>query len=274
MHHATPLRPDACAPFTLPRLLAGLLLCGALLLPAALPAGAVPLNWADPGVIWPNGSLGPHSFTLSNGIIVTITVTQPVGTTGVFTFSTPAEDCPSGCVNGHLFGTLHNLGIVFDPNPGTPPVSSPILVTVSYSAPVTDLTFEISDIDFSQAGAGQDHRLDQVSITSNVGNPTLTFKTAAPRTFSIAGNTATANCTGVQPTCSPSDTTAAVPVAGNNPNPDSGTVIVDFSALAPVSTVTITYTEAGNGANPSGRGVGFLANQNLTPVELMGFSVD
>jgi hypothetical protein len=241
------------------------------LLPAATPASACTLNWADAGVVWTNGALTHAPFILTGGgcpanATVTITVTQPAGTLGSFTFSSPAEDCPSGCVNAHLFGSAHNLGVVFDPSPGTPPVTSPILVTLLFSTAVTNLTFEISDIDFSQAGAGQDHRLDRVSITSNAGDPVLSFKTAAPRTFTIAGNTATANCTGTQPTCNTAADTTAAPS-------DSGTVVVDFSALS-VTTVTITYTEAGNGANPSGRGVGFLANQNLTPVELMGFSVD
>lgn len=185
------------------------------------------------------------------------------------------EDCHTGAdcpVNN--FGDSQDLAIVFDPAAGGP---SPVTVTATFSSPFPNLKFEISDIDFSESGStpGQ-HRLDRVKITSpDAGDPmSITPKNdVGPYTFvtPIIGNTVTAKCTGTQPACSPSDTTAAVPAEGNNPNPDSGTVIVKFGAT-PVSAVTITYTEAGNGTDPTGRGIAVLAN--LTPVELMSFTVD
>ena len=52
---------------------------------------------------------------------------------------------------------------------------------------------------------------------------------------------------------------------------DSGTAVVDFGAAA-VKTVTVTYNEAGNGADPAFRGIGVFGQ--LTPVELMSFTVD
>jgi hypothetical protein len=254
-------------------LLTGLLLCAVLLLPAAAPASACSLDWADAGVVWTSATLGPHVFPMTGGgcpagLTVTITVTQG-GTAGSFTSGgsgdvSPKEDCPTPTCSSNFFGSAHDLGVVFDP---TTSGASPIVVTATFSAPITTLVFEISDIDFSIAGAGQDHRRDQVVVTSNAGNPTLSFKTAAPRTFSIAGNTATANCTvSPEPTCNPATDTTTAPS-------DTGTVVVDFGALS-VTTVTITYNEAGNGANPAGRGIGLLANLVATPVELTGFTIE
>jgi hypothetical protein len=109
--------------------------------------------------------------------------------------------------------------------------------------------------------------MDRVRITSLDGTPTLSFERPdlPIHTFSIAGNTATANCTGGQPNCHSDDTA----LAGS----DAGTVLVDFGAQF-VDDVTITYTEAGNGVNPAGRGIGLLGNTELTPVELMSFSVE
>lgn len=276
MRHTSSYRKGADAPSMLPQLLAGLLVCAALLLPASTPASACGLDWADAGVVWSTGTLGPHTFPLTTfggvacpvGATVTITVTQPVGTSGSFVLSTPREDCASCGFNN--FGSAQDLGLDFDPLTGTPIVTSPILVTATFSPPITNLSFEISDIDF---GPGTGARLDQVVVTSDAGDPTLGFKTAAPRTFSISGNTATANCTvSAFPTCNQAtDTTAAAPLAGDNQNPDSGTVVASFGALT-VTTVTITYNEAGSNADPAGRGIGVLAN--LTPVELMSFTIE
>jgi hypothetical protein len=138
----------------------------------------------------------------------------------------------------------------------------------TFSAPFPGLKFEITDVDFGGA-PGTDptgHRLDRVTVTSNVGNPTLTAKIAPPNTFTIAGNVATAICTGSEATnCTPAGDTA-------DPNTDKGTVLVDFSALPPVTTVNVHYTEVGNQPDPAARGIGVFGN--LTPVELMSFTVE
>lgn len=257
MRDAIPIRNSL-----MPRLLAGLLLCGALLATAAAPASACGLNWADPAVVWPNGSLGPHTFPLTGGlcpagVMVTITI-APTPAAGVFLLGTPAEDCV-GCLT-NLFGLSHDLGVDFDPSvAGT----TPLTFTVTFSSPLTNVVFEMSDIDY---GGTVNDRLDQVVVTSNAGNPTLSPKTATP-TFSIAGNTATANCTpGPFDNCTPaSDTT--------DQTSDNGTVVANFGALS-VTTVTITYNEAGTDANPAGRGIGVLANLTATPVELTGFTIE
>lgn len=278
-----PDRPHTCALVTLPRLLKGLFLCAAILLPAASPANACGLDWADVAVVWPAGSLGPHTFPMTTfggapcpaGLTVTISVTKPGTTSGTFGAPYPAEDC-AGCSTNE-FGSSHDLGVIFDPNGRG---LSPVVVTATFSAPFPNLRFEVSDIDFSNIGVspndGAFHRMDEIVITSDVGNPTLSYKTAGPNTFSInpaGSNKATANCSGPGwPACNPAaDTTSAT--EGPAP-PEAGTVVADFGALAP-TTVTITYNEASpdeEGRNPIGRGVGLLAN--LTPVELLEFSVE
>ena len=292
MRDAIPTHLEAGSPSLMPRLLTGLLLCGALLPAVAAPASACGLNWADPAVVWtatnpPN--LGPHTFPLTGGgcppgATVTITVTPTPGS-GIFRPfpppSTPAEDCGLPECLTNEFGPSHDLALSFDPDPDK---ASPITITVTFSSPLTNVAFEISDIDFG-GGAPGSERLDQVVVNSNAGAPTLSFKPPTttpptPRTFSIdaVNATATANCNpGPFPTCSPAtDTTQTMPQLGENQDPDAGTVKANFGALS-VTTVTITYKEAGDKSNPAGRGIGILANltaTTATPVELTGFTIE
>jgi len=214
--------------------------------------------------------------------MVTITVSQGA-TSGFFLrgangTTSHREDCAPGlgCTVNN-FGVAQDLAVIFNPTAGG---TSPVTVTAVFSSPFPDLKFEISDIDFGgntfPSTDPTGHRLDQVTITSDAGVPTsITPKTAGPYTFvtPIVGNTVTAKCTGSEATnCnSPTDTTAAVPLANNNPDPDSGTILVDFTGKT-VTTMTITYTEAGNDSDPAGRGIGVLGH--LTPVELMSFTID
>lgn len=239
--------------------LAGLFLACALVLAAARPAAAASavLDWDT--VNWPPGSL-VSSYTLGNGITVTINISTSAA--GSFTNGTPQEDCSTCSIN--FLGLSHDLGIIFDPSG---PGASPVITTVTFSAPVTQLKFEISDIDFSIGGAGQDYRLDQVVITSDAGDPVLTPKTGGSHTFTISGNTATANCSNPgPPNCNPTvDTT--------DQTSDSGTIVIDFGAKA-VSTMTITYNETSGQPNPAGRGVGILGNLVETPVELTSFTIE
>ena len=265
MRDAISTRLKTGVPSLMPRLLTGLLLCGALLPAVAAPASACGLNWADPAVVWTDGTLGPHTFPLTGGgcpggAMVTITV-APTPSSGSFLLSTPGEDCASGCTN-NLFGLSHDLGLDFDPaaNKG----ASPITITATFSSPLTNVVFEISDIDFGGPSGASTARLDQVVVNSNAGAPTLSFKTVGTHTFSISGNTATADCTGSFPTCSD---------AQADQTSDIGTVVVNFGALS-VTTVTITYNEAGNNTDPAGRGIGILANLTATPVELTGFTIE
>ena len=263
--------PSLGSPSLIPRLLTGLLLCGALLPAVAAPASACGLNWADPAVVWPDGTLGPHTFPLTGGgcpagAMVTITI-APTPASGGFLLSTPGEDC-TGCTND-IFGSSHDLGLDFDPSSSG---TSPITITATFSSPLTNLVFEISDIDFGGATPPNppdtvNSRLDQVVVNSNAGAPTLSFKTAGAHTFSISGNSATANCNpGPFPACTPATDTTAAPS-------DTGTVVANFGALS-VTTVTITYNEVGSGTNPAGRGIGILANLTATPVELTGFTIE
>lgn len=282
------LHRQANSPSRIPLYLAGLLLGGALLpAPLAATSPEILLKWGDPGVAWPDGSLGSQTFLMSNGVQATITVAKGSGTAGGFsntnqpagsTTISPLEDCGSpGNCDSNAFGSAHDLAVAFDPAPSAAfpagQVTSPIIITMTFTDAVThtptaltNLKFEISDIDFSIGGSdsGQSHRRDEIVVTSDGEDPTLSFKTPGPHTFSISDNKATANCTGVEPTCSTADDTTVAPS-------DSGTVVVDFSGKS-VKAVTITYNEAGTGNNPAFRGVGVFGE--LTPVELVSFTVD
>jgi hypothetical protein len=279
MRDAIPTRLETRLSSLMPRLLGGLLLCGLLLPAAAAPAGACGLDWADPAVVWPNGSTTPHTFPLTGGgcpagAMVTITVT-PTPASGSFLLGTPAEDCASGCLT-NLFGLSHDLGLDFDPSG---PGMSPITITAVFSTPLTNVVLEVSDIDFGgqvppdPAGS----RLDQVMITSNaVTPPTLSYKTAglpSAHTFDISGNTATARCTAADCTTAAVFPSCNIACNTTDQNFDNGTVIANFG-LQSVTTVTITYNEAGSGTNPAGRGIGVLANLTATPVELTGFTIE
>ncbi|MCP4589945.1 MAG: hypothetical protein GY842_04320 [bacterium] len=129
-----------------------------------------------------------------------------------------------------------------------------MIITLAFSESVTDVAFEISDIDWSAAGGGQNSRLDQVVITSDTASPlTLGYKTGTP-TFTIAGNTAT-----------------AINLSSSSADED-GTVQVSFTSA--VNTVTVTYNEASGNSNPAGRGIGLFFMLTETPVELMSFSIE
>ncbi|MEP7008851.1 MAG: hypothetical protein ABJC13_00860 [Acidobacteriota bacterium] len=282
MSDAIQSSPETTGSPYLPLLLAGLLLCGVLLPLSVTTASAAGLDWNT--AAWtPNGTLGPKTFVLSNGISVTITVIQPGGTTGIFSNGTPSEDCdttmsipPGQCPNNN-FGTAHDLGIEFNPAAGTPPVTSPILIQMDFSPAINALNFDISDIDYSLGSTlGVDFRRDQVVLSSvPAATPTLTFKNPmlATHTFSInnATSTATANC---NPPASPGveDCNSSLDTA--NPNTDTGTLNINYPFPQALTRVTITYNEAGSGSNPSSRGIGLLANLVETPVELTKFTIE
>ncbi len=229
----------------------GLFLLG-ILLSAATVRGEAVLDWT--AVTWNNGDL-ENTYILSNGVTVEIKVTATAA--GNFNNTNPPVTSPyidSKGSNPKLFGSSIDLGVIFNPNPGQ--AQSPVLIEVSFSPSVTNLVFEISDIDFSPGGGGEDDRLDQVVITSDAGDPTLEYLTSeGDATYTVVGNMATAK-----------------PSRGAGADMDNGTVRVRVPDG--VTTVTITYNEASGNDNPAGRGIGLLAMFTETPVELQSFSIE
>ncbi len=277
------------------------------------------LDWST--VSWDPGDMTRTYTLIQDDVDVTITVSTtpsapglPAGTFLTYSGIGPAQPTPCntvaspnkdgapapGTYPSDRFGTKLDLGIAFDPaannnqsvlirlkftNAGSGPTGPP--------KPVGTLKFEISDIDWSQAGtdcvtglATEAWRADQVVITAeNTGTPVTAF-TLIPldsvlKTFTINPyNVATAN--GNRFGGSPSGT----PSVGN----DLGTVVVDFGASL-VTDVLISYNESAFGqlcdpsapqgcagtplvnVDPGYRGIG-LFGLTTFPVELMDFTIE
>ncbi|PHR71416.1 MAG: hypothetical protein COA67_06850, partial [Lutibacter sp.] len=134
-------------------------------------------------------------------------------------------------IDNQYFGGIPQLGVFFDPdaNQGT----SLVTITITFSNPVDNFEFLISDID--ERGGN----IDRVIITSNSGNPTIEVVNTTSATVTASGNVAE-SYTG----------------AGNSSNTNTGDVKVIFTE--PISVVTINYEEIGGLADPTGRGIGVL----------------
>ncbi|MEM6796091.1 MAG: hypothetical protein AAF725_19105 [Acidobacteriota bacterium] len=235
----------------------------ARILATALLLATAPVAWGQAGldwtaVTWNDGDF-TNTYTMGNGVDITIEVTPTAlgtldnlvdfGGTNILV-SSPYVDGPG--FTADIFGDSVDLGLIF--NPASAQGASPIEILVTFSEPVSDLEFEISDLDWSAAGAGEDARIDQVEITSPDAPPQLEAVSTLP-SFDISMSTATAR-DGVNV----------------SPGSDEGTLRVFFNDE--VSSVLITYSEASGNDNPSSRGIGLIASLSQVPVELMSFSVE
>jgi len=120
-------------------------------------------DWDNSG--WSDGELS-KTVTLSNGLTANIEVTTEAA--GTFTsYGTDSPFIDSSNSGKYYFGGISDLGIVFDPDANTS--TSPIIITLTFSKPVYNSSFLLTDIDAS--GADRD---DKVTVTSDVGDATLT----------------------------------------------------------------------------------------------------
>lgn len=209
------------------------------------------LDWSDPSVVWNPGEM-ENTFVLDNGVEITITVSSDAaGTFEAFDVTSPYEDGPSPPNPEDFFGTGHDLGILFDP--AEDQGLSPVIITAEFSESVTDLAFEISDIDFNMA------RIDQVVITCDgVAPSSLTPKTMSP-SFDI-------DDMDLMTVTSDGETSV---LSGS----DDGTLIVECDPTG-VTTVVITYNEFSGVNDPNGRGIGLFFMLTEVPVELTSFTID
>lgn len=221
------------------------------------------LDWSDPRVVWNDGDL-TNTYAMANGVEVTITVSVDRDTNGEFKLGdlmTPYEDDPAldddpddpDDLDRFHFGTGHDLGVIFDPAPSQG--QSPVTITAEFSEPVSDVAFEISDIDYSRDGNSGPRRIDQVVVTCD-GLPAFLEAKAEMPSFEVVGNQAT-----------------SVGQTSVDPGSDQGTVLVDCGGDK-ISLVEVIYNEMSPDSDPPARGIGLFYALAEVPVELMSFSID
>ncbi|HFQ61772.1 MAG TPA: DUF11 domain-containing protein, partial [Epsilonproteobacteria bacterium] len=139
-------------------------------------------------------------------------------------------------IDSIYLGGVDDLAVFFDPASGQG--SSPVTITLTFSKPVFNTSFLITDIDSAAIG----DRVDKVTVTSDVGTPTLQTVTTSTPTFSISSNTvASQNVTLAR---------------SDNNNAGTASVVVPDGA----TTVTIVYEENSGLTDPQTRGIGILGN--------------
>jgi len=142
-------------------------------------------DWDNSG--WIDGELA-KTLTLSNGMTADVAVTA--GTAGTFTAygtDSPYVDNSSSALQA--FGGISDLGILFDPDADTG--TSPVTITLTFSEPVYNASFLMTDIDNSMPGGAKD-RTDRVTVTSDAGDPTLTALGVTAPTVTVSDNVAEA----------------------------------------------------------------------------------
>jgi hypothetical protein len=281
-----------------------------VMLTAASAASAMSmLDWST--VTWNPGDL-VHTYTLlPDNVDITISISSAAagsfttwnGTGGpTCTVATPGKDGTGQSTN--FFGTLLDLGVIYDPNPGAAG-SPPVLIDIKFTNggsgaggplhPVATLKFEISDIDWSAPGSYtgvcntgmQGWRRDQIVVTAdNNGSPVT-----APGGFTITPKVAqpTASVTVSPANTATADGTSEISGEATAPGSDNGSVVVAFgpsfvthvlltyneSAFGQPCTVPVGGTSCVGGLNndPGFRGIGLLA-MTMEPVTLTNFAIE
>ena len=185
--------------------------------------------------------------TTPDGSNVDVNVSVDYGTLTGNRYGRPSyDDVPNG-----FAGNIDDLGVVLDPdaNQGT----SPITITLTFNHPMYNTSFIISDIDSRITNGSLS--TDQVTVTSDVGNPTLAAVNAANTTVtSISGNVAHSDTT-----------TDAI-----STNDDKGSITVTVPDGARV--VTIVYEDIYPAANSdtTARGIGLFGGLTFTTKDTDG----
>ncbi len=136
-----------------------------------------------------------------------------------------------------FFGGVDDLGVFFDPDANQS--TSPFNITITFSKPISTGSFLITDID-----AGAD-RLEQVVVTTDIGNPTLSLVQGS--LVVISGNTVSS------------------PNTLSSDNDSKGSVLVTLPKGT--TQVTIICNEMSNAANPYTRGIGVLGELSICTFE-------
>ncbi|MFT6527188.1 MAG: putative repeat protein (TIGR01451 family) [Celeribacter sp.] len=228
-------------------------------------AGDFELDWSV--IDWPQGALGPLSYTLrdQHGFEIDTTIEAGGGFANGPFGPTPDDDTFFG-------GNIESLILVSDPGPGEGRIGDTTeSVTVSFRSggiafAVDGLQFDVLDIDATDNNAPND-RCDFVTFTGNNGNPSLSAISASPSVLvgPGPGSGATGLLTANQAQCIYFDGGSPSPTSNNDTN---GTVRATYPAGT--ASATLFYDESiGNvrGAvsfdDPAPRGIGVLGNTNF-----------
>jgi len=194
-------------------------------------------NWGTAPWTWTDG-VRNDTINIASGLTATIDFSTSANGSwdGGYGVVTAYIDSASG--TKQYFGGIPDLGAIFDPDAGEG--NSRVIITLTFSQPIYNASFLISDIDSS--GTARD---DKVTINSDVGTPVLTaVNPGSNKAPIINGNSAqTADNGG-----SNNDDTASIRVA----IPDGTT------------TITVWYDEVSGVNNPPGRGMGIFGEMSFS----------
>lgn len=225
------------------------------------------LNWLSSfSPIWSNGNVSGSASNV-NGSSINCNTTVTLNGGGVFMPSLGSSGSLTPTVIGAVF-TIPGATNRIQVTPNYTNNSSYTNIVLSFSTPVTNVTFRIADID--KANATSTTYYDRVTVTGSDGsttfNPTITKYDAStdPNFLVISGNTARVNTTNGQSGNSASDA-----------SDQRGTVTVNFGSVT-INSVTIRYDNAaGADANPASQSiaVGQVSfTQSTLPVSLTDFN--
>ncbi|WP_299386590.1 Calx-beta domain-containing protein, partial [uncultured Lacinutrix sp.] len=205
------------------------------------------LDWGT--ATWtPGAASGTIPFTTPAGYEpVSVTISMAFNASDGIFYNGSLGNFPSIDYIGGEFGGIDDLGVAFDPaDNGRTNVDSPITMTLTFSEPVSGVSFIISDIDQSA------NRIDEVYLTSNAGDPVSITREVPIANSEIA--TITAN------------TLASSAAKDASADDNTGSATVDFGTKL-ISTITVVYSDAGE--TDGIRGAGFFGGFNVRAASVL-----
>ncbi|MBA1420410.1 MAG: DNRLRE domain-containing protein [Epsilonproteobacteria bacterium] len=201
---------------------------------AALPYGCQTSIWGR-DLPWTNGD-NSGTVTIAPGLDATINISYDAnGSTALLSTTFPAID-NTASTDGPYFGGISDLGILQNPDSGAG--TSPITITVTFTEPIYNGSFIITDIDPRDT-----QTTDQVTVTTDIGTPVLTKVNSTNSTIdSIVGTVAS----------------SLVGAYDNSNNDDRGSLRIALPDGT--TTITIVYEDIAGAADTSLRGIGILGS--------------
>ena len=190
-------------------------------------------DWGKAPWSWTTGDDTGTVHNILPGLDTTINITtSAAGNLDVF--GGTQIDGKNGSI--HYFGGIEDLAVLFDPDPGQG--TSPVKIVLSFSKPIYNTSFLITDIDDGEAT-----RLDKITVTSNIGTPILSEEPGATD-VSVSGNVV-----------------SAIEGTGGSDDNVEGSIKVQVPDGA--TTIIIRYEEISGIDNPSVRGIGLFGNMTF-----------